>query len=181
MRAETLSDAAVVGYLNEHFLMAWSNLLPALYGNADPNAPPPPGYESQHVASLPEGAGGGNIRLYFCTPRGELVHQVVGYWKKDRLLAEARFAVKLLERNIRRAHAAQTERRRDLDRQHRQALAALPPEPRRNDPAARRAAQLGVRLRAVDEVLRDWHRNVEQVIERRREEVYTKGAVGCDF
>src|SRR5262245_9861530 len=99
MRAETLSHAEVVGFLNEQFVIGWSNLLPELYGNADPNAPPPKAYNSEHLRSVPEGAGGGNIRCYFCNAEGKIVHQVVGYWKPERFLEETRFALALLTKS----------------------------------------------------------------------------------
>ena len=41
MRAETLAEAEVVGFLNQHFTLAWENLYPELFGRADPNAAPP--------------------------------------------------------------------------------------------------------------------------------------------
>lgn len=178
MRAETLADAEVIGYLNEHFVIAWSNLLPELYGNAEPNAPPPPSYNADHVRSLPEGAGGGNIRVYFCTPQGRVVHQVVGYWKPARFLEEARQATELLAQKPEHVARVQGARRQELETARDAALAALPEQPLRNDPAVRRAAQLGLRCRAAADLVSELYADVEIILDRRREEVYTKGAVG---
>src|SRR3974377_1937157 len=117
MRADTLADAEVIGYLNQHFVIAWSNLLPELYGNADPHAPPPPSYNPEHVRSVPEGAGGGNIRVYFCTPRGGVVHQVIGYGNPPRFLEEARLALTLLQGSPDAAAKIQRERRKELEKE----------------------------------------------------------------
>lgn len=178
MRADTLADAEVIGYLNQHFVIAWSNLLPELYGNADPNAPAPPNYNPDHVKSVPEGAGGGNIRVYFCTPQGRVVHQVIGYWKATRFLEEARLAVELLQRTPEQVAKVQAGRRKELEKERDAALAALPAKPERNDPVVRRAAQLGLRCRAAEDLQRELYADVETILDRRREEVYTKGALG---
>ncbi|MBY0527673.1 MAG: hypothetical protein K2R98_30020 [Gemmataceae bacterium] len=180
MRADTLASAEVIGYLNEHYVIAWSNLLPELYGNADPNAPPPPKYNPEHVKSVPEGAGGGNIRIYFCNPQGRVLHQVIGYWKPDRFLDEARFAASLFAMSPDRVIKVQTQRREELEKEQATAMAALPVEPKRNDPAARCAAQVGLRCRAANDLRKELHADIEDLLDRRREEVYTKGAVGCD-
>jgi hypothetical protein len=180
MRADTLAHAEVIGYLNANYVIAWSNLLPELYGNADPNAPPPPKYDPAHVESLPEGAGGGNIRVYFCNPQGRLLHEVIGYWKPEQFLAEAHLAVALGAMNPDRVIHRQTERRAVLERERTAAMAVLPEEPRRNDPLVRHAAQLGLRCRAAADLCRELHADIEDLLDRRREEVYTKGAVGCD-
>lgn len=176
LRENTLANAEVLGELHNHFIVAWDNLLPELYPDT---GGPPKGYNPEHVASVPEGAGGGNIRIFFCTPDGKVVHQVIAYWKPESLLAEIRFARRLLEQPaaIRSLHA---ERRKDLDRLWREAEAASPARPKRNDPAVRRVAQCQIRLRAADETLADLLADLERILDRRREEVYTKGALGCD-
>lgn len=178
MRADTLADAEVIGFLNQHFVIAWSNLLPELYGNADPHAAPPPSYDPERVKGVPEGAGGGNIRVYFCTPQGRVVHQTVGYWKAPRFLEEARRAVELLQRSPDHVARVQRARLQELEKERDAALAALPDRPQRNDPVVRRAAQLGLRCRAGEDLQRDLYADVETILDRRREEVYTKGALG---
>lgn len=154
--------------------MAWHNLLPELYSDSVESLK---GYSPEHVAAVPEGAGGGNIRIYFCTPEGKVIHQVIGYWKPDSLLQEIRFARMLLAQPaaLRSLHA---ERRKELDALRLEANAAVPAQPQRNDPAARRAAQLNLRVRAAVETATDLFSDLGQVLDRRREEVYSKGAVG---
>jgi hypothetical protein len=178
MRVETLSRAEVVGPLNEHFVVAWSNLVPELYGNADPNAPPPPSYNPEHARSMPEGGGGGNIRVYFCTPDGLIVHQVVGFWKAERFVEEVEFARGLLPLSPDEVRARQAARREEIAALRTAAGAEVPAEAARNDPRARRFAALSLRLRAADELLGDLFADVGDVLDRRHEEVYTKGAVG---
>jgi hypothetical protein len=170
----TLKDPAVVRYLREDYVVAWSNLLPELYGNADPSAPPPASYDARAVATTPEGAGGGNIRAYFCRPDGKIVHLAVGYWRPERFLAEARFARGLLGDGKRLA-AAQRERRKGLQSDLESARAAVS-----GSPAERRLrlAQAALRLRAATELTPDLLVEIDTVLDRRREEVYTKGAVG---
>ena len=164
--------------MNTNFIVAWSNLLPELYGNSDPNRPPPPQYSPEHLRSLPEGAGGGNIRAYFCTPRGHIVHLSIGYWKPERFLDEARFALALAGSNSGEVTEAQTRRRQELEAQRQTEEKELPAKPAANDPAVRKVGELGLRLRAAEDVRRDLLADIVEVLDRRREEVYTKGAVG---
>jgi hypothetical protein len=175
LRENTLRQAEVIGELHPHFTVAWDNLLPELY----PDTGTPKAYSPEHAARVPEGAGGGNIRIYFCTPDGQIVHQVIGYWKPESLLEEIRFARRLLDQPEQRL-ALHAERRQRLTEQWRQAEAAVPAQPGKNDPAARRAAQFHIRLRAAQDAAANMLGDIGQALERRRAEVYTKGAVGCD-
>jgi hypothetical protein len=170
----TLKDPGVVRYLSDNFVIAWSNLLPELYGNADPSAPPPASYDARAIATTPEGAGGGNIRAYFCRPDGKILHLSVGYWKPERFLAEARFA-RGLAGDGKGLAAAQRERRKGLQSDLDAARAAVS-----GSPAERRlrVAQAALRLRAAAELTPDLLSEIVTVLDRRREEVYTKGAVG---
>ncbi len=180
MRADTLAAAEVVGTLDSHFIIAWHNLLPELYGKASPTAAAPPRYTPENVRAVPEGSGGGNIRVYFCTPQGRVVHETIGYWKQHAFLGEVRVALDLLSQSRDQAERFHRERQRALTGQQEAALAALASQPERNDPEVRRAALLGLRLRAAAAIRQDLYVDVEVLMDRRREEVYTKGAVGCD-
>jgi hypothetical protein len=171
----TLADADVTRHLSERYVVAWSNLLPELYGNADPNVPPPASYDTRAVRTTPEGAGGSNIRAYFCTAGGKIVHLSIGYWRPERFLAEARFAEQLLTRAKAEMAAAQRQRRQRIETALREAQTALVP----SDPASRvRVGQAALKLRAATELTPDLLADIDAVLDRRREEVYTKGAVG---
>src|SRR5262245_44884386 len=99
MRAKTLAADEVVSTLNRQYVIVWHNLLPELYGTADPDAGAPPTYDEQRVERLPEGAGGGNIRIYFCKPDGAVIHQVTGYWRPRRFMEEVAFAESLVDKS----------------------------------------------------------------------------------
>ncbi len=180
MRANTLAAAEVVGPLNNRFVVAWSNLLPELYGTADPNPDAPPAYETRRVERLPEGAGGGNIRIYFCKPDGVVVHQVIGYWRPNRLLEELAFAEELMKLTHDAIAEAQARRRAMIEDRAELELSALPARLERNDPAARRAAQWSLRRRSAVELQELLGVDVDDVLRQRRIKVYTEGAVGCD-
>lgn len=47
-------------------------------------------YPDDQVDRCPEGAGGGNVRLYLCAPGGQVRRMLLGYWKPERLLEELR-------------------------------------------------------------------------------------------
>src|SRR5690349_13117468 len=114
MRAETLAEAEVVGFLNQHFTLAWENLYPELFGRADPNAAPPR-YSPEQMKDMPEGAGGGNIRCYVCTPDGKIVHQTLGFWRPERFLGELKFALSLPTNDPAKLKAEQTKHAAKLE------------------------------------------------------------------
>lgn len=178
MRAETLADAEVVGFLRDQFTLAWENLYPELFGKADPNATPPR-YAPEQTASLAEGAGGGNIRCYVCTPDGKIVHQTLGYWKPARFLAEMQFALGLLLSHEAKIKAEQTKHAGRIQAEWAAAVERAGKGNDWRDPKLKFAAGCGVRLRGADELLPDLLQDVGIVIDRRRDEVFTKGALGC--
>jgi hypothetical protein len=170
----TLKDPGVVSYLRANYVVAWSNLLPELYGNSDPSIPPPASYDTRALATTPEGAGGGNIRAYFCRPDGKIVHLTVGYWKPERFLLEARFA-RDLSGDPKRVAVARRAWLKMLQADFDKARAALSASVA---DGRLRLAQASLRLRAAAELAPDLLAAIEIVLDRRREEVYTKGAVG---
>lgn len=114
-------------------------------------------YPAAQVESCPESGGGGNVRVFLCTPEGALVFQILGYWGPSRFLDELARGEEILARP---AEAARLHRAcRD-----------------RHAASADRAEKLLVR--AHDEALADLGRPVRQVLDRLEDEVYTKGAVG---
>jgi hypothetical protein len=178
MRAETLADAEVVGFLNRHFTLAWENLYPELFGRADPSATPPK-YAPEQTKDMPEGAGGGNIRCYVCTPDGKIVHQTLGFWRAERFLAEMRFALQLLTDNPAKLRTEQAKHAAKLQSELAAAKERAGAGNDWRDPKLKFAAGCGVRVRGADELLADLLADVGTVIDRRRDEVFTKGALGC--
>jgi hypothetical protein len=178
MRAETLADAEVIGFLNAHFTLAWENLYPELFGRADPNAAPLR-YAPEQMKDMPDGAGGGNIRCYVCTPGGRIVHQMLGYWKAGRFLAELKFALNLPTADPVKLKAEQARHAAKVQAEWAAATERAGAGNDWRDPKLKFAAGCGVRVRGADELLGDLLADVGAVIDRRRDEVFTKGALGC--
>ena len=155
MRTVTFSDAAVERILDEHFDLYWTNQLPELF--RDPNAPPRRYPESQ-MEQFPEGGGGGNVRVFVCTPDGRVVHHLRGYWSPATLLDELEFARALIDRDAETIAAAH--------RAHVHEGGATPLE----------RAQQNLLRRCHDETV--IHAPVRGELRRIEEEVFTKGAVG---
>lgn len=85
---KTLSDPRVADALS-NYVLATHNQLPELYCNhtVDPGADR---YPDDQVDRCPEGAGGGNVRLYLCSSDGRIRRMLLGYWKPERFLEELR-------------------------------------------------------------------------------------------
>jgi hypothetical protein len=101
----------VVRFLNEHFVLYWTNQIPGLYCSAHGGANR---FPQEMVDRCPEGAGGGNVRFFVCDVDGRVSDCVLGYWKPPRLLAELKEhdrshptePAEAAQRNLlRRAHA----------------------------------------------------------------------------
>jgi hypothetical protein len=98
MRTVTFADVSLVKKLNSQVHCVWSNQ------NPDSNVDEPID-EVEVVQAVPEGAaaaypcggGGGNIRAYFCTADGEVIHYVQGYWPAKNFAQELEFALKIFE------------------------------------------------------------------------------------
>lgn len=73
--------------MNDRFVLYWTNQIPGLYcaTNVDARAK---NFPDEMVAKCPEGAGGGNVRFFTCTPEGRLQDCLLGYWGKATLLRE---------------------------------------------------------------------------------------------
>ncbi|HYE97610.1 MAG TPA: hypothetical protein VEJ18_01815, partial [Planctomycetota bacterium] len=114
-------------------------------------------YPAAQVEGCPESAGGGNVRVYLCTPEGDVAFLILGYWAPPRFLEELSRGEEILARPAEagRLHAACRAR---------------------HVASSDRAEKLLVR--AHDEALSDWGRPVRPVLERLEDEIYTKGAIG---
>jgi hypothetical protein len=145
--------------LSAWFDLRWHNQLPELYCDVTVDQI----YPDAHLDTVVEGAGGGNIRFFVCDPFGRVVHQVSGYWKPERLLAELAFARTLL------ANPDQIE---SLRSDHRAALAA-----------ERAAAKDPKQYAGISRLIRSLNeapigRSIEAVLQQIEDDIYLKGAVG---
>jgi len=146
-------------FLSREFVLALHNQVPELYCNTsvDPGVDRYPG---DQVDRCPESAGGGNLRLFLCRPSGELLFQMLCYWKPARFLDELRRGL---------AISAAGASRPDVERLHRECLG-------RHEVSGERDENLLVR--AHEEALADLFHPVQGILDRLEDEVYTKGAVG---
>lgn len=94
----TLSNPSVKRAIEENWVSTWHNQCPGLYCNNTADTRKPIPYPPQQLATVFEGAGGGNIRLYFCDSEGKVVHAVTGFLDVSRLLEEEEFARSQLAR-----------------------------------------------------------------------------------
>jgi hypothetical protein len=91
MRTVTFADIQVIQVLQKHFVLVWHNQSPEFFseGVQEPATP-------EQAKAYPEGAGGGNVRTYFCTPNGQMVYYLQGFWRTERFVEEAVFARKVI-------------------------------------------------------------------------------------
>jgi hypothetical protein len=94
MRAVTLSSPAVIAKLDERFVVTWHNQAPDVFPAGAAEIEPLP---EEYRRNFPDGAGGANVKLFFCTPGGKVVHFVQGYYRPETFLAEVTLALELLE------------------------------------------------------------------------------------
>jgi hypothetical protein len=94
MRAVTFADPVLTDLVNSSLVAAWNNQNPTLnLGNAAQQPKPTP----EQVAAYPLGGGSGNMRAYFATPNGQIIHYMQGYWSPKHLRAEIEFALDLYQ------------------------------------------------------------------------------------
>lgn len=92
MRVGTLEKKQVIEHLSEHFVLVAHNQLPQLYCNCEASTTGSGEAEGQYPSNqmkVNEGAGGGNVRTFFCTPEGRVVNYLAGYWKEEKYRFEA--------------------------------------------------------------------------------------------
>ena len=150
----TLSDESVKRAIEENWVSTWHNQCPGLYcdNTADTREPIP--YPVEQLATVKEGAGGGNVRFLFCDSTGRVLLTVRGFLPPTRLLEELKFATELAE---------VTEDFR------RQAAEGLVPASTADGFSPRFMAQLKAALHG---------RDVWKVLREIEDNIYLKGAIG---
>lgn len=88
LRAVTLSDERVKRAIEEDWVSARHNQCPGLYCDSTADTREPIPYPPEQMATVKEGAGGGNVRLIFCDSGGGVVTTVRGFLPPDRMLEE---------------------------------------------------------------------------------------------
>ncbi|HEX6813183.1 MAG TPA: hypothetical protein VF384_16285 [Planctomycetota bacterium] len=93
----TFSDPEVCRLLDTQFVSTWHNQAQDLFPGK-PGAPGDhqPAVSEHYLRTFPDGAGGGNVRMFFCTPDGRIVHGIEGFYRPETFLAEVAFAQQLL-------------------------------------------------------------------------------------
>lgn len=106
MRTVTFADAELTDAINRSLVSVWHNQNPTLGKGTAAMQPQP---TAQQVSAYPLGGGGGNLRTYFVTPKGQIVHYVQGYWPASHLRDEIRFALEQFESIKGRARIARRQ------------------------------------------------------------------------
>ena len=96
MRTVTFSRPDVQALLDDRFVSTWFNQAPNVFpvGSSESQKS---SYPKSYYTNFPDGAGGANVKLFFCTPDGKIVHFAQGYLKPETLRVEAEFALQLLK------------------------------------------------------------------------------------
>ena len=105
MRAVTLSNRNVRNYLENNFVVGWTNIK---------NQTPYAGTSGHHYPWYPAVqtttcAGHHNVQMFFLTSDGRVLHCLPGYWRPADFLLEAKFA-RGLDRNYRNPNISVMER-----------------------------------------------------------------------
>ena len=97
LRTVTFSDPEVRRVLDTQFTLTWFNQAKDLFPG-EPGAPGDrqPAVSEHYLRTFPDGAGGGNVRMFFCTPDARVVHSIEGCYRPQTFLAEVAFAQQLL-------------------------------------------------------------------------------------
>jgi hypothetical protein len=97
LRAVTLSDDDVKREIEENWVSTWHNQCPGLYCSNTADSKNPIPYPPEQRATVKEGAGGGNVRLFLCDSEGRVLLSVRGFLPADRMLEELAFGEELVE------------------------------------------------------------------------------------
>jgi len=162
----TFADDKVVDLLNAKFVLLWNNHQPDLGGG---DARQQPAFTKEELELYPEGGGGGNVRTYFCLSDGRIVHYVEGWFRPERFLEEAEFALTLRQEGLAERH--NEHRKHHLDAQA-EVARAHPDEMRRphaQSAERRRHAMLGLQARAHELAQGLVYQPVRQVLDSIRE------------
>ena len=134
LRTVTFSDPEVRRALDTQFVVTWFNQARDLFpGEPAAAADHQPQVSEHYLSTFPDGAGGSNVRLFFCTPDARVVHSIEGFYRPATLLQEVAFARELLDCAAAGKATASEEirqrvaKRRDLlDQERRVATASAP-------------------------------------------------------
>jgi hypothetical protein len=195
MRVVTLFEPATQQFLSEHFVLVTHNQMPELYCSSSTiDATVSNAYPSEQLAAAHEGAGGGNVRSFFCTADGRVVNYVAGFWGPSRFLAEANWSLDRM-----RTDAATTARdhREQIDDYERQRDAIATP-----DEVAKLATALTQgssgnatqetlatirKVKALNRLARSHresqpllHQPIRSVLQQIEDDIYIKGQLGCE-
>lgn len=93
LRSRTFSDLQLVAYLKRNFVVVWHDQAAAPCPDLFfPDGFTAPQFGPEQVATYAEGRGAEVLHSYFCTPQGNVLYGLQGFWNKDRYRAEADFA-----------------------------------------------------------------------------------------
>ena len=97
LRTVTFSDPEVQRLLDAQFVVTWHNQAQDLFpGKPGSPSDHQPAVSEHYLRTFPDGAGGGNVRMFFCTPDARIVHSIEGYYRPATFLAEVAFAQQLM-------------------------------------------------------------------------------------
>jgi hypothetical protein len=204
MRVGTLEDPVTLRFLAERFVLVTHNQLPQLYcsgSTVDTTTTNP--YPKEQMAQAPEGSGGGNVRSYFCTPDGRVVSYIAGRWGREKFLAEARWALERMDEVEQRPELLRAHRRMSFQYASARDSQVSPEELEEIIEASITAKPQAVDGRDAAEIARRWklyhlaaaynrlirsHHEVreilmlpiDEVLQKVEDDVYIKGAIGCD-
>jgi hypothetical protein len=143
MRSVTFADEKVVDLLNGKFVLLWNN-----HGRDEGEGSEQPAWSAEELKLYPEGGGQGNVRTYVCRSDGAIAGYVEGWFRPERFLEEAEWALSVLDAgDLKGKHAE----RREAIRRSAEELARKHPEemrkPFHESETRRRHAMLGLLAR----------------------------------
>jgi hypothetical protein len=153
MRAVTFSEKETKRLLSERFVCTWYNQARREFPRRPPKDWKPASGEDP---PLPDGAGGGNVKLFFCAPDGRILSYWRGVANPGSFARQARLALDLMP-VWRKQRANPRSARRTLARVHQRKAALLRQEAQAVQrklsgfaPDSPVAAELGERLCGLD-------------------------------
>ncbi len=95
MRTVTFSDQNVIRDIQEDFIATWFNQAKDLFpGEAAPGSQQPE-LPEDYLRNFPDGAGGPNVKIFFCDAQSRILHFVQGHYRAEALREEIKFAREL--------------------------------------------------------------------------------------
>jgi len=94
LQKRTLTDLELVDFLNANFVLVWHNHLPEIDAGPDLLLPEwPTRFTDEQIQAYRPGKFAGNVRMFFCTANGRVLHYVEGFQSTRAVRDEARFAL----------------------------------------------------------------------------------------